>query len=110
MLSERSEKQRPVILNPKIPLVLDEITKTVVTFIQGVRLCQVFVVEPLLVASAYGGFGDRAFALDAEEEVDGGLFVGIWKVRLGERRPGMVVTGWAAYRAERWCRSAGRSL
>ena len=80
MLSKRSEKQRPIILNPKIPLVLDEIAKALVAFIQGVSLCQVFVVEPLLVASAYGGFGDRAFALDAEEEVDGCLLVRICKL------------------------------
>lgn len=82
MLSEGCEKLRSVILNPKIPFVLDEIAKTLVAFFQRIRLFQVLVMEPFLVPSPYWRLGNRPFALDPEEEIDSGLLVGVYQEKL----------------------------
>lgn len=78
MLPERGEQERPVVLDPKVAFArVDVLGEPLVAFFEGVRLVEVFLGEPVLVPSADRGMSLNPVALDAEEEVDGGLFVGV---------------------------------
>ena len=54
------------------------------TFFEDVRLLEVFLREPVLVSPADSRVSLDPVALDAEEEVDGGLLVGVCEDYTGQ--------------------------
>lgn len=76
MLPERGEQERPVVFDPKVAFArVDVLGEPLIAFVEDVRLLEVFLGEPVLVPSADRRVSLNPVALDAEEEVDGGLFV-----------------------------------
>ena len=77
MLAEGGEEEGTVVLDPEVTALVDEVVEGLLAASKVVGGFEVFFVVPGAVAAAYGRFGDDAFALNAEEEVDGCLLVGV---------------------------------
>ena len=68
----------PVVFDAKVTFSrVDVLGELLVAFFEDVRLLEVFLCEPVLVPSADQGVSLNPVAPDAEEEVDGCLFVGV---------------------------------
>ena len=80
VLAEGGEEERAVVLDPEVAALVDEVVEGLLAASKVVGGFEVFFVVPGAVAAAYGRFGDDAFALNAEEEVDGCLLVRICKL------------------------------
>ena len=75
MLAEGSEEEGPVVLDPEVAALVDEVVEGLLAAGEVVGGLEVFLVVPGAVAAAYGRFGDNALTLNTEEEVDGRLLV-----------------------------------
>ena len=104
MLPERGEQEWSVIFHPKFAFArVDVLGEPVLAFFEDVRLLEVFLREPVLVSPADPGVSLDPVALDAKEEVDGGLFVGVFdKSILAKKRSRMII----AHLSMNWCRNA----
>lgn len=88
MLPKRREQQRPIILRPKVAFTLNELPQTLVAFIHHIRRLQVLRVEPLAIARPDRRVDNGALGVDAQEEVDSGLLVCVWRWFCQELRRG----------------------
>ena len=75
MLAEGGEEEGPVVLDPEVTALVDEVVEGLFAAGEVVGRFEVLFVVPGAVAAAYGCLGDDALALDAEEEVDGRLLI-----------------------------------
>ena len=77
MLPQTREQRRAVILDPKVPFRLCELSQSPFAVFEGVGRHEVSVVVPFAIAATDWGAGDAAFREDTQEEVDSGLLVSV---------------------------------
>lgn len=77
MFPQRREEQRPVVLHPVVSTGMHEPLNVLLAFVQAERRFQVRWVVPISVSTARDRMRNRSIILNAQEKVDGGLFVRI---------------------------------
>lgn len=76
VLPERGEQQWAIVTHPKVAGALDKVVDAVLARLECVRRIEVLVSEPLVVTRALRAHRG-CVELDAEEKINGGLFVRI---------------------------------
>jgi hypothetical protein len=77
MFSQRSKQQGPIIFHPEIPSSPNKIFDAGITLIEDISRSEVLFMKPILIAVSGRRMYYRPFVFYTEEEVDGGLFVGV---------------------------------
>ena len=75
MLAEGGEEEGPIVLDPEVAALVDEVVEGLLAAGEVVGGFEVLFVVPGAVTAAYGSFGDNALTLNTEKKVDGRLLV-----------------------------------
>ena len=76
-----SSEQQAIVAHPKVARALDKVVDAVPTCLERVGRVQVLVSEPLVVPRTLRAARQGRVGLDAYEEIDGSLLVGICHIR-----------------------------
>ena len=85
MFPEVREEQGPIVAHPKLARALDKVVDAVSTGLERVGRVEVLVSEPLVVSGTLRAAHQSCVGLDAQEEIDGGLLVGICPYTIGRK-------------------------
>lgn len=77
VLSERGEQERAVVFYPKVTALAHKLFYPVFAFFQVIRRLQMLCFVPVAVRASLDGLCYGAVIVDAEEEIDGCLLVGV---------------------------------